>query len=465
MTDSRVSLPDRPDRLDGWKAIATHLGRSVRTVQRWELTEGLPVHRHPHQKQASAWAYRDELNEWAGRRGEIVAGTVGPLRLKDILSVPSPPGEAPPSLAEANRLSRRRPSLLGLSVALAASLLISEHQGLRAGATTGVGWEGRETRDQIAYQSFVKGRAAYVGREYSEALEAAEDAITRDPFYASAWILLAKIHGRVSSAGLAPAAATEPAAAAAARALTLAPRSAEAHVAAALAARARRDITAWRDHARRAIAIDGACAEAHAVLADSYGGQLGFACGRDRNPELAESHYQAALALNPQLNTARVNRAQNLAYLGRYEECAAVLSPFIDSSGDLSALATRARCSLMGNDLEAAARDIERLTATPGATPTAVLWHRGWLRIKRGEVASGVADLESLAELHQSFQTELSVAHAYADVGEASRAAEHLERAFAMDAACARTVAAAPSFRMIRHAPEVTSALATYGVR
>ena len=38
----------REDRLDSWKEIATFLNRGVRTVQRWEATEGLPVRRHQH---------------------------------------------------------------------------------------------------------------------------------------------------------------------------------------------------------------------------------------------------------------------------------------------------------------------------------------------------------------------------------------------------------------------------------
>ena len=37
------------DRLDSWKEIAAYLGRGVRTVQRWEREEGLPVHRLAHE--------------------------------------------------------------------------------------------------------------------------------------------------------------------------------------------------------------------------------------------------------------------------------------------------------------------------------------------------------------------------------------------------------------------------------
>src|SRR6266702_4273741 len=59
-------LPDR--KLVSWKEIASYLGREVRTVQRWERTEGLPVHRHEHQKKSTVYAYTSELDEWFKNR-------------------------------------------------------------------------------------------------------------------------------------------------------------------------------------------------------------------------------------------------------------------------------------------------------------------------------------------------------------------------------------------------------------
>jgi TolB-like protein len=56
------------DRLDSWKAIARYLGRSVRTVRRWEQHEGLPVHRLMHQAQASVYAFPGELDDWRETR-------------------------------------------------------------------------------------------------------------------------------------------------------------------------------------------------------------------------------------------------------------------------------------------------------------------------------------------------------------------------------------------------------------
>jgi len=52
------------DRLDSWKEIAAYLRRSVRSVQRWERTEGLPVLRHQHAKGATVYAYRHEVDQW-----------------------------------------------------------------------------------------------------------------------------------------------------------------------------------------------------------------------------------------------------------------------------------------------------------------------------------------------------------------------------------------------------------------
>jgi hypothetical protein len=55
-------------RLDTWKAIAQHLGRSARTVQRWHSAYGLPVH-HLSGESGSVYAYSDELDRWLKMRG------------------------------------------------------------------------------------------------------------------------------------------------------------------------------------------------------------------------------------------------------------------------------------------------------------------------------------------------------------------------------------------------------------
>src|SRR5688572_5086126 len=70
------SPPDSAaDRLDSWKEIAAYLKRDVSTVQRWEKKEGLPVHRHVHDKLGSVYAFRAELEDWR-RAGHPIEGDV-----------------------------------------------------------------------------------------------------------------------------------------------------------------------------------------------------------------------------------------------------------------------------------------------------------------------------------------------------------------------------------------------------
>jgi Tol biopolymer transport system component len=59
------------DRLESWKEIAGYLRRDVSTVQRWEKREGLPVHRHAHEKLGTVYAYKNELDSWRLARGSI----------------------------------------------------------------------------------------------------------------------------------------------------------------------------------------------------------------------------------------------------------------------------------------------------------------------------------------------------------------------------------------------------------
>ena len=56
------------ERLDSWKEIAAYLNRDVTTVQRWEKREGMPVHRHLHDRMGSVYAFRSELEAWASSR-------------------------------------------------------------------------------------------------------------------------------------------------------------------------------------------------------------------------------------------------------------------------------------------------------------------------------------------------------------------------------------------------------------
>ncbi len=62
------SVDPQEDRLDSWKEIAAYLSRDVTTAQRWEKREGMPVHRHLHDRMGSVYASRAELDAWARSR-------------------------------------------------------------------------------------------------------------------------------------------------------------------------------------------------------------------------------------------------------------------------------------------------------------------------------------------------------------------------------------------------------------
>jgi len=74
MADSPLGerqIPDPPTdepRLESWGEIAAYLRREIRTVQRWERYQGLPVRRLVIGKLGSVYAYRSELDKWYRER-------------------------------------------------------------------------------------------------------------------------------------------------------------------------------------------------------------------------------------------------------------------------------------------------------------------------------------------------------------------------------------------------------------
>jgi TolB-like protein len=79
MTANPGASPTPADRLDSWKEIAAYLRRDVRTVQRWEKKEALPVYRHQHDKLGSVYAYKVELDKWFHtRQQEGAESPMGP---------------------------------------------------------------------------------------------------------------------------------------------------------------------------------------------------------------------------------------------------------------------------------------------------------------------------------------------------------------------------------------------------
>ena len=89
--------------LDSWKEIAAYLKRDIRTVQRWEKREGLPVHRHQHDERGTAYAYSAEIDRWLEARSRRSNGDSSEE------TAPSGPGSADYGSAEAASTDESQP--------------------------------------------------------------------------------------------------------------------------------------------------------------------------------------------------------------------------------------------------------------------------------------------------------------------------------------------------------------------
>ena len=135
--DSQSGRPD-PDRLDSWKEIAAYLDRDLRTVQRWEEHEGLPVRRHLHGKLASVYAYRKELDAWRESREPEAIPESGATPKRELAAPTTPPPVAP-SKSSRRTLVPYVVAAAALAVVLTAGGLLVWRQPHPSNAPTGQG--------------------------------------------------------------------------------------------------------------------------------------------------------------------------------------------------------------------------------------------------------------------------------------------------------------------------------------
>ena len=101
-------------KLDSWKEIAAYLKRDITTVQRWEKREGMPVHRHLHDKRGSVYAFGTELDTWLQRR----------------ITLPEPPESGIQGISnnvlapfsESKRARKKKLVIVGIAVCLALAI-------------------------------------------------------------------------------------------------------------------------------------------------------------------------------------------------------------------------------------------------------------------------------------------------------------------------------------------------------
>ena len=318
---SGQSDADSDDRLDSWKDVASYLRRDVSTVQRWEKREGMPVHRHVHDKLGTVYAFRSELDVWwRGRMAQQEA---------------QEPLAAPASAVPERREGRRRMALIGalagglaiiLAFALALRQIVSGPGDAAAPAPPSrSGLTGPGAVNSKAYDLLMRARYLSVrttDADSQSAIALLEQAIQVDSAYAPAYAELASAYV-IRLAYVTPDETREleqKAFSAAEKALSLDPNLPEAYL-------ARGDLLWTHAHRfahdravqefRRALTLNPDSDQAHRRLARVYV-HVGFF-------EEALHHAATALAINPSNGQALNSRAQALLWMGKEEEALAIL--------------------------------------------------------------------------------------------------------------------------------------------
>ena len=294
-----------PERLDSWKDIATFLRRDVSTVQRWEKREGMPVHRHQHEKLGSVYAFRSELDAWSRGRGLGVD------------ELPTPPVAAPV-------ISRRRlaaaAGALALLIAIAVVIKGSRLPGGGTDNPQSSATRKAEAQNLVSRARYLSDRTTNADNQSAIAL--LEQAIALDPTLARAYAGLASAYV-TRLAYVTPEETQEleqKSYAAAEKAFSLDPNLPEVYL-------ARGDLL-WThsyhfaheraiQEFRHALALNPESDQAHRRIARVLV-HAGFF-------EEARYHADRALAANPSNSQALNTRAQSLLWGGRVEEALAIL--------------------------------------------------------------------------------------------------------------------------------------------
>ncbi len=285
-------------RLDTWKEIGAFFGRDERTVKRWEVTRGLPVHRVPGGGRANVYANTDELIEWLKGKSateDSASITVAPAASEAQPSPEAPGGakgnaqdaakggrrigdrrEATDNLGAASQWQKTLYAVLILAIlAMSGILIVTRRNSSARAARTATSASVPHVVDSEAKQFYLNG-IYYFNKRTPETLNQAVDlftqAVVRDPQYAEAYVGLADCYDLLREYSVMPAAEAYPRAQAA---------------------------------AKRAIALDDSLSGAHSSLAfvdfywswDVAGAQREFERALELDPKSVLAHHWYATFL------------------------------------------------------------------------------------------------------------------------------------------------------------------------
>jgi tetratricopeptide (TPR) repeat protein len=295
-------------RLDGWKEIATYLGRAERTVKRWEAQRGLPTHRIPGEGRRAVFAFSAELDEWmrsseAGIEPESAEGETDVAGSWEPGGAAAKNGHAAPAaetaLPEIFRRERRFRWWPAIAALLVVGLAISslELRGFWRSARHAADAAARDgarpaagsvpatssAEQAAAHELYLRGRYEWNQRtpdSLNRAVDSFTQAIVHDPHDAEAYVGLAETYALLREYTTMPDSEAFP-----------------------------RSMAA----AQKAVELDGSLAEAHRALAfaEMYGA-WDFAG--------AEKEFRRAIGLDPNDPVARHWYANAFGVPGRFDE-------------------------------------------------------------------------------------------------------------------------------------------------
>ncbi|MBS1859304.1 MAG: tetratricopeptide repeat protein [Acidobacteria bacterium] len=430
-------------RLDSWKEIAGYMRRGIRTVQRWEREEGLPVHRLPHEKLGSVYAYKHEIDAWFSRRGEE-AKTAAPA--------PS----ALPSLAVLpfQDLSAEKDQTY-LCDGIAEEILsgLSRLAGLRTASRTSSfqyragGSDSREIGKKLGVGTLLEGSVRKSGDRLRVAVRLIEVAggfqLWADRYEGSLHDVFT-IQDEIAESVV--------------RALrvTLKPGEDPAHLRQGTA-----DIGAWECYQRgrqfyyqyspraiefaiqmfvRAIQLDPNYAQAWAGLADCWSYTYLYSDRRDALREQADWASQKAWEMNPHSAQVQASRGLALSLKGRNDEADRAFEAAIElDPGLFEAHYFRARhCFALGRSEEAVASYEKAMEARPEDFQSRLLVAQSYEDLGKPERAAAVRrEGITLAECHLELNPDdaralYMAANGLAALGDSARARRYAERARAI---------------------------------
>jgi len=321
--------------LHGWKEIATHLSRDVRTVKRWEKQRGLPIRRTPGEGRPNVYVVLSELEQWLSPTLQQASQPAAPSPPP----VPDPPAHeeatTPPPFIAASLSTTRRvfPSAVWSLAALSLVALLAAlwHRHTRpAPVSTAVRYVSPVPGVDDLYLRGVYFNEQRTPESLNLALGNLTSALAKDPNDAPAWSALAQTYILLREYSTMP--------------------SAEAYAKA-------------RAAARRSIALQPNLSEPHTSLAF-----IEFFW--DWNPPAAERDFHTALTLDPNSALAHHWYGSMLNHEGRYAEALDQLNRALALQPTSAAiLSNRALAlGLGGHRAEAIAQLGQVIVQNPGIT-------------------------------------------------------------------------------------------------